>query len=245
MSKSGLPLSGDEQQLLREFRASVPPADDDTRRRIYAYATGDASRSSARHRIWRTTRHSIVPSSFRLRLALSGMVVVCAAVAAVIVPSVIGRSHGSTSPSRTAPKQSGVSRGLPSFLPLTANFTRSGQTVTSIALSVKASIADAALQLQVVHSDASDPQEATNDPTGGQIVFQQQMQMTNTGSTAADAPLSEWSGTLSPNDWTGGCASGLYAIKAVVVPSGSSYDNPPQGSGSSNAETAWFACTGS
>jgi hypothetical protein len=195
----------------------------------------EISREPERGLLWLP---SIPP--FRLRFALPAIAVVCAAVGAVITTNVIGGSHESSLP-RTGTTQSGVSRGLPPFLPLTVSFTRSGQTVTSIAVSVKSGTADAALQLQVVHSDASEPQQATNDPTS-QVVFQKQLPMTNTGSAAPETPLSEWSGTLSPSDWTGGCADGLYSIRAVVVPSGSSYDNPSPGS--SNAETAWFTCTG-
>jgi hypothetical protein len=238
------PMNSDALQLLREFRAGVPAPDDETRRRIYAYATGGGSKSSARHPGWGTT-HLRFPATPRLRwrLALSGAVLVCAAVGAVITTNIIGRSGGSSLPrigARTQP--SGASRGLPGFLPLQVAFTRSGQTLTSIAVSVKSSTADATLQLQVLHSDASQPQQATNDPAQSQVVFRQQMPLTNTGSTAADGSLSEWSGALSPSDWTGGCEAGLYTIKADVVPSGSSFDNPP--AGSSNAETAWFSCTG-
>jgi hypothetical protein len=125
---------------------------------------------------------------------------------------------------------------------ITADYTRAGQTLTSIAVTVNGLRVPGLAQVQVVRSDASTVGEAVT--AGSQVVFQERILMTNTGATAPDLPHSTWSGTLNPADWSGGCQPGLYQVRAVMVPPGASLGNPSV-LGSESAAADWFTCTGS
>ena len=72
-------MTYDDLQLLREFRAEIPAPDEETRRRIYAYATSEPPGR------WQgaTRRLSLPP--LRLRFAVPAVAVICAAVAAVVM----------------------------------------------------------------------------------------------------------------------------------------------------------------
>jgi hypothetical protein len=55
------------------------------------------------------------------------------------------------------------------------------------------------------------------------------------------------SGTLSPNDWTGGCENARYRINATVYPVGLGVDNEfgSTASGYKVSNVASFICNGS
>jgi hypothetical protein len=72
----------DELQLLREFRAEVPAADENTRRTIYAHATG-----AANHRVW-WRRHSL--TSRRVKTYALVAVAAAAATAAALTATIGG-----------------------------------------------------------------------------------------------------------------------------------------------------------
>ena len=109
--------------------------------------------------------------------------------------------------------------------------------------------ASATMQLEVLRTKPSELIPAMNHVPGSfQIVFQEQSALTDIAPPPTGSPgtvaLSTWSGTLSPPDWTGGCQEDeLYNVSAVVVPAGSSYDDPPDGSQTVRSE--WFSCSGS
>jgi hypothetical protein len=204
--------------LLSAFRSAVPLPDEKARQRVYARATGRRGRTPARRR---------------------QVVVLAAAVAAsasVSTVAVTGSLHGSRS-------RPAVRRGLPSFLPISLTFTRDAGTITAIAVTVNSSLADALMQLQVRRSEASQLPVANN--ADSQVVFQEQVPLSGVSAPpsgpAGSVILSTWSGSLSPNDWDGGCESALYSIRAVVVPVGGSFADP--GPGSSQMDSAWFSCT--
>jgi hypothetical protein len=67
----------DHLQVLREFRAEIPPPDEATRCRIYAFATSEPSNR------WKRSVRPRVP--LRPRFALPAVAVICAAVAATVL----------------------------------------------------------------------------------------------------------------------------------------------------------------
>lgn len=174
----------------------------------------------------------------RRRLALAALAACLAAAAAAVGFSGVLTSAPPTSTPTT--KGHGIP---PGYSPMNLSFTRNGQTVTSLAVTVNASFTDGTLQLQVLHGNPYGP---TSGPAPDrQVVFQEQEPMTNIASPSSGAPgteaLSTWSGTLSPSEWTGGCQQGQYEVWATVVPAGSSFTSPlPDGSESSGSQ--WFTC---
>jgi hypothetical protein len=124
---------------------------------------------------------------------------------------------------------------------LQISYFHSGGALSSIAVTLNPNVANASVQLQVVHSDATSYAEAYAGST--QVVFQEQVSTTTppTSSTA----LSTWTGTLSPTDWSGGCQSGLYRIKWVAVGPGSSFATASSTPGNEVGASEWFSCGGS
>ena len=203
--------------LLTNFRSEILLPDEATAQDLYVRATS-APRRAPRH---------------RLAVAIVTAAATGAAVAALVV------STGQT------PKRRAMPMG---FDPMALSFVRNGQSLASIAATIQAPIGGATMRLQVLRTEPSQLLPAMNHvPGSAQIVFQEQAAMTDIsppptgpGGTVA---LSTWSGTLSPTDWTGGCQDELYNVSAVVVPAGSSYDDPPDGSQSVSSN--WFRCSGS
>jgi hypothetical protein len=196
-------------ELLTAFRSDLPLADEATAQRIYARATSTRQRPPRR--------------GFALAVAVAA---ICASVLAVVVTAgKPGRSNeirgggGGASPIRYQSEQ----------------FTGSGHSVTSIAMQIYSQIANATLQVQVFRSDG--PQPPSSDNAGSQLVFQEQVPMTNLASAEPDGTLSTWSGRLTPSDWNGGCQASFYRIHTIVYPAGSSTE---WGDG----YTAWFQCSG-
>ena len=163
----------------------------------------------------------------RLRVALPAVAAICAAAVAMVFVGVNSGGRSTKPPIGTRDRM---------LAPMVLNFTRSGQTVDSIAVTVQSPIAGATLELQVLRSDAAQLPEA--DTSSSQVVFQEQVPMIDTTAPAADGPLSTWSGTLAPTDWQGGCQNAFYTVKTIVVPAGTSYDNPIHDIG----QAGWFTC---
>ena len=157
----------------------------------------------------------------RRRLVLA---LVAVAIAGAVVTGLTAIHSGTAKP---APRDR-------AFLPLT-NFrlTRSGQMVTSIAITfTDAHFTDATLALEVIGRD-------------GQVVFEERVPMTNTGSTVPETAVSTWSGTLSPSDWAGGCQNALYTLRFAVYPTGLSLDDPFDSPETDRSSGYGFNCAGS
>jgi hypothetical protein len=83
-------MTNDDLQLLREFRAEMPAPDEETRRKIYALATGGGARRSSPS-AW---RHRLPPMAPKRRMAVLAGAVVCAALAASLIGVfVLGQSN--------------------------------------------------------------------------------------------------------------------------------------------------------
>lgn len=213
------------------------------RLRSFIDAPDDADWQDVLRRAGEAPTRAPVFARRRMVLAFAACVVVAAP--AVVFSGLLGSSHTPAGQRHVPP----ASRGgrPPGFVPMSLNFTREGQAITSIGVTVNSPTRDATMQLQVLRSDASLPLQAMQDQTDRQVVFQEQVPMTNIESPATGplgvVALSTWSGTLSPSDWDGGCQNMLYTVAAVVVPSGSSFANPTSVSGSQTTEARWFTCS--
>jgi hypothetical protein len=177
----------------------------------------------------------------RLRYAVPAVAVICAAVGAVVFTGALGGSTTNAtgnSSGRVGSPRGGQPLG---FMPINLDFTRSGQAITSIAVTVNSSVPDGTLQLQVLRGSPYGPD------SGRQVVYQEQVPMTNVA-TPSNGPsgtvaLSTWSGTLSPSDWDGGCQNASYAVAFAVVPAGTAFENPLPSTHEGWSE--WFTCSSS
>ena len=197
-------MTNDDLTLLRDFRAEIPVLDNETRARIYAYATTGTPRAA--------------PLLTRRRVALT-----LAACVAVAAPAVV--FSGLCSPrriprSKTKRRSCRVAGDPMGYQPIALDFTRSGQQITSIKVTVNAPIRDATLQLQVLRTHDRVCPACSNAER--QVVFKEQVPMTNIASPAEGPPgvvaLSTWSGTLSPSNWEGGCQNAFYTVAFESAP---------------------------
>jgi hypothetical protein len=167
------------------------------------------------------TRARAAPLFTRRRMALALAACIAVAAPAIVFSGLFSSSH---TPARQS--QVPITPRVPlGFMPITLHFTRGTQGITSIAVTVNASNRDANMRLQVLRGNPYGPD------SGRQVVFEEQVPMTNIGSPALGPPgtvaLSTWSGTLSPSDWDGGCQDALYAVQANT---------------GSTALSGWFSC---
>ena len=169
----------------------------------------------------------------RLVIAAAAVAVIFAAVAALAATGTLsGRATQTSRPTVQGDQSPGA--GLFSYF-------HSGGALSSIAVTLTPNVANASVQLEVVHSDATSYAKAyAGSP---QVVFREQV--STTPSPASSFGLSTWSGTLSPNDWSGGCQRGLYQIKWVAVQPGTSFANAASAPGNEVGASEWFSCTGS
>lgn len=134
----------------------------------------------------------------------------------------------------------------PAYQPLTVNLSPGAQGVSSVNVAVDSPVSGASLQVQVLRSNASLPEQAMQEsPANQQVVYQEQVPMTDVASPASGAPgtvaLATWSGVLSPADWIGGCQNALYRVVAeIAAPSGtySSFSAPAY-----TFSGQWFNCS--
>jgi hypothetical protein len=172
----------------------------------------------------------------RLRFAVPAAAAICAVFAAVVATATF-----TSGPAHKAPPTASL-HGDQSPGPMRINYVHSGGALSSIAVTLTPNVANASVQLQVVHSDATSYAEAYAGST--QVVFQEQA--STTASPASSFGLSTWSGTLSPSDWSGGgCQSGLYQIKWVAVQPGTSFANASAAPGNEVGASELFSCSGS
>jgi len=222
-------MTTDAIQLLRDHWSEVPKADEETVRRAFAYAT-----SGTRTRLPRPLRLRGVPP-LRLRIALPAAAAICAAAAALVATGTF------TGGARQTPRHRVLLNGDQAVDPFWTTYTRNGGALSSVGVNFSLNIANASIQLQVVHSDATSYAEAYAGST--QVVYQ--TQVATTTPPASSSALSAWSGTLSPSDWSGGCQSGLYQMKWVAVKPGTSFANASSTPGNLEGASEWFSCTGS
>ena len=200
-------------------------------RRAYAYATGGAPSG------WQRSLRFLPVPPLRLRFALPAAAAVCVAAAcAVVFTGALGGSGAQRANEKPSDGSGSVGRGGKAMLSrgMTLDFTRSGQTVTSIDVTVRADIPDAVMQLQVFRSNASQPPA---NYLSSQVVFQERAPMTNLASPLTGGEQSEWSGSLSPSDWMGGARTALY----MVCRARSGFRLERRSAGTPNSEgSAWF-----
>jgi hypothetical protein len=226
-------MTNDEMKALRDFRADVHPPDEETRQRIYSYATGGTKRPAARHlRVLHLRR--IRTNTPRLVAALGGAAI-CTAVAALAAAGAF--STGAAKPLKHA---GGGGLDAPGN-PLSLAFNRNAGTLSSVTVTANPGIPNANAELEVFHSAASATPGGAAGPST--IVYQEQIPLT--------AQQSTWSGVLSPSDWSGGCQSGRYSVVLIAVAPGTSLsdvisETPTQLSNDPNAEVAStvFSCQG-
>jgi len=161
------------------------------------------------HRIYAhaTSSH---PRMSRPRLAV---LIAATAVAAVGVAALGGAFEGRATPANGGGAKIALTVAPPDILSVTPNLNDGG-TLASLSVTTNPKIADANTEVEVLLFD--------NTRTGANhVVFQEQVQTT----------ASSWSGTLYPDDWSGGCQSGRYAILVVsVAPGASLADATPENS---------------
>lgn len=177
--------------LLTQFRSSVPLPDDSVSHRIYARATSSRPRMS------------------RPRLAV---LIAATAVAAVGVTALDGTFD--SRPRQPIGRSSKIALLVapPDILSVTPHLSDDG-TLALLSVTTNPKIADANTVVEVLLFD--------NTRTGtNHVVFQEQVPAT-----------ASWTGTLHPDDWSGGCQSGRYAILVVsVAPGASLADATPENS---------------
>jgi hypothetical protein len=211
-------MTTDDLQLLREFRAEIPAPDEETRRRIYAYATNPAPSR------WHEASRRLSVPPLHLRFAVPAVAAISAtAVAAVVFAGALGGSSGTST--RNA---SDVVLGLT----ITPDSTQAGSSVgeeigSSFGVEMKTVVPDASapLELQVLRKTFPPGTDPNNfDPTTepNQVVFTETVPMTVVQTGPATPGnwnhLATWSGRLSVSDWTGGCQrDSVYAITARVL----------------------------
>ena len=133
----------------------------------------------------------------------------------------------------------GITAEPPQFSPINLDFTRAGEGIKSIAVTINAPTLGGTALLQVVRDPRADI--SYGNLAGGQVVFQEQVPMTNIASPQSGPPgtqaLSSWSGTLSTSAWDGGCARGKYVMTVKVSPA-----SPTPEARGEWAESGWFVC---
>jgi hypothetical protein len=171
------------------------------------------------------------------RFSRRRLVLVLAACVAVAAPAVALSgvlSSGSSRPTSEPPQ----------FSPINLDFTRGSQGVTSIDVTINAATLGGTALLQVVRSQFDQaPGAPPGEPaTTGQVVFQEQVPMTNIASPTSGPPgtqaLSTWSGTLSPSGWDGGCQKAPYWLTVKVSPA-----HPTIEAQGEWAQSGWFVCS--
>ena len=229
-------MTNDEIQAVREFRAGIAPPSEEARRRIYAYATGRMDRVQGRPRFW--GQRFLPSTSPRLVAALAGAAI-CAAAAAVVATGTF--TGGATHAATHAVGHSTSLGGDQSPGPMSITYSSNGGTLSSVAVSLNPNLANATVQMQVLHSDASSAAEVK--AASAQVVYQNQV--ATSAPAASSFGLSTWSGTLSPSNWSGGCQAGFYQIKWLAVGPGTSFANASAAPSSETGASEWFSCSGS
>jgi hypothetical protein len=219
-----------DTQMIEERLRSFVATRDDADWQVVLRRAGETPRRAA-------------PSSTRRRIALALAACIAVAAPAIVFSGVLGSSHTAAPPSPQPPAPRGGARPI-GYDPMMLNITRDdGGAITSIGVAVNAPTRDATMLLQVI---TGSPYGHIVSPATRKVVFQEQVPMTNIASPASGpagtVALSTWSGTLSPSDWDGGCQHALYEVYTTTVTSGSSFDNPPNGS--QIAGSQWFRCNG-
>ncbi|MDX6480535.1 MAG: hypothetical protein QOG85_1045 [Gaiellaceae bacterium] len=166
--------------------------------------------------------------------------VVGAAFAALAVTGVFGGTSPSRGPIVAAPRatQGGLEGPWDS---MSVAYTRDGGTLSSVSVTVNPDIADASIQVEVLHNSAT----ARGAVTGGNtdVVYESPV-FASTATGSKSGGLSTWSGSFSPSDWSGGCQSGTYNILAISIPPGLSFAEAAETNESARYYGPRFTCTG-
>lgn len=214
----------DTQMLEERLRRFAAGADDADWRDVLARAGETRKRGSRRLR-----RRS-------LTLALAGCAVAAAA-AGVITSGVLSSSHS------PGPQGRGHATANPlQWSPVELSFARDANGgLKSIDVTVNAATLGGTAEIQVVQGQLI---KSRPDFSSGQVVFQEQVPMSNVSSPPSGTPgtviLSTWSGTLSPSNWNDGCQNAPYAVTVQVSPA----SNPTTGGvGGEGAQSGSFVCS--
>ncbi|MDX6481188.1 MAG: hypothetical protein QOG85_1698 [Gaiellaceae bacterium] len=195
--------------LLTNFRSEMPMPDEETTQRIYERATSGRRRLATRNRLVAVAAvMALAGLAAGLSLTLGG--------GSSPKPWVIGPAGGGPA-------------GKISLNPLTTEFTADGNAYSSIDASLLSIDNATAVELRVVRSDAADVADA--DSAASTVVFDDQASMADDGNPE-DGSYTTWSGTLTPNEWDGGCQQALYRIEYHIG------DSDLYGS------SGWFQCSG-
>lgn len=92
--------------------------------------------------------------------------------------------------------------------------TRTDGAISSIAVTVRGEVADSTAHLQV-------RMQGTHSSGAGRVVFSRTVSLNSTPSPPVRGLVSEWTGTLSPSDWDGGCQDAVYWLVVHVPNQGS------------------------
>lgn len=232
-------MTTDEMKALRDFPAEVVPPDEETRQRVYAFATGEANRSVRQH--LGILRLRKTPTNMPRFVAVLAGAVICAAVGALAATGAF--SSGSAQPLRH-PGGGGGLEAPPNPVSLAFNHDAAG-TVSSITVTASPNIPSASAELEVFLTPAS----TTPGVAAGQSTMVYQEQIPLTAPSAEQQPT--WSGVLSPSDWTGGCQAGRYTVDVITAAPGTSLstvvsETPAQLSNDPNKEVdgVSFNCQG-
>lgn len=145
--------------------------------------------------------------------------------------------HGSAPLSGTSSQ--GIAAEPLQFSPFNLDFTRAGEKIRSVAVTINAATLGGTALLQVVRNARADI--SYGNLAGGKVVFQERVPLTDIASPKSGPPgteaLSSWSGTLPTSAWDGGCARGKYVLTVKVSPA-----NPTPEARGEWAESGWFAC---
>ena len=172
--------------------------DDETTQRIYERAT--------------TGRRNLATR----RVLVGAVALLAAGGIAGGLSATLGGSGGGPAGTVYPPGHPGGPGGGMALAPVTLDTNYSDGRLASVDVTLRSVRPDRTLDVQVVHSDASQPADADTGST--QAVFDEHESPTVYDTTMQDATHATWSGTLTPSDWSGGCQTGLYRIEYSFGP---------------------------
>jgi hypothetical protein len=220
----------DSNTLERELRGQYPHPSVAATQRARA-AVMEAAIEPARGRLGQSRQPGTTQRGRRRRwpllVAAAAALALVAGLSYAFIPGLGGTS--STNPGDVV---------IPPVLLIPPNTTQIG---SSVKIKAEATFANATLKIQVRRASfppGADPKSFDPYSEQGQVVFTETVPMTNVPADAKfhRAATATWTGTLSVNDWTGGCQNNAnYGIAVQMLNSQNSKDGETGGS-------QWFTC---